>query len=290
MENRLIDCLAYEGKVSIKCISSTNMVEEARRVHDLSPVASAALGRLLTITSIMGYETKTDKGSITNQIKGNGPLGMLTAVAESNGNVKGYVANPQVDIPLNKENGKLDVGTAVGKEGMLYIIKDLGMGKPYSGMTPIVSGEIAEDFTNYFATSEQTPSVIALGVLVDKNGIRAAGGYKLSLMPDATEEIIEKIEESLKNIEPISKMLDENKTLEEIAKTVTGDENIEVLEEIHPEYKCNCSKEKCEKGLIAIGKDELETIIKEEEKIEIVCNFCNKKYEFSREDLKKLIK
>ncbi len=290
MENRLIDCLAYEGKVSIKCISSTNMVEEARRVHDLSPVASAALGRLLTITSIMGYETKTDKGSITNQIKGNGPLGMLTAVAESNGNVKGYVANPQVDIPLNKENGKLDVGTAVGKEGMLYIIKDLGMGKPYSGMTPIVSGEIAEDFTNYFATSEQTPSVIALGVLVDKNGIRAAGGYKLSLMPDATEEIIEKIEESLKNIEPISKMLDENKTLEEIAKTVTGDENIEVLEEIHPEYKCNCSKEKCEKGLIAIGKDELETIIKEEEKIEIVCNFCNKKYEFTREDLKKLIK
>lgn len=290
MGNRLIDCLAYEGKVSIKCISSTNMVEEARRVHDLSPVASAALGRLLTITSIMGYETKTDKGSITNQIKGNGPLGMLTAVAESNGNVKGYVANPQVDIPLNKENGKLDVGTAVGKEGMLYIIKDLGMGKPYSGMTPIVSGEIAEDFTNYFATSEQTPSVIALGVLVDKNGIRAAGGYKLSLMPDATEEIIEKIEESLKNIEPISKMLDENKTLEEIAKTVTGDENIEVLEEIHPEYKCNCSKEKCEKGLIAIGKDELETIIKEEEKIEIVCNFCNKKYEFTREDLKKLIK
>lgn len=290
MENRLIDCLAYEGKVSIKCISSTNMVEEARRVHDLSPVASAALGRLLTITSIMGYETKTDKGSITNQIKGNGPLGMLTAVAESNGNVKGYVANPQVDIPLNKENGKLDVGTAVGKEGMLYIIKDLGMGKPYSGMTPIVSGEIAEDFTNYFATSEQTPSVIALGVLVDKNGIRAAGGYKLSLMPDATEEIIEKIEESLKNIEPISKMLDENKTLEKIAKTVTGDENIEVLEEIHPEYKCNCSKEKCEKGLIAIGKDELETIIKEEEKIEIVCNFCNKKYEFTREDLKKLIK
>lgn len=290
MENRLIDCLAYEGKVSIKCISSTNMVEEARRVHDLSPVASAALGRLLTITSIMGYETKTDKGSITNQIKGNGPLGMLTAVAESNGNVKGYVANPQVDIPLNKENGKLDVGTAVGKEGMLYIIKDLGMGKPYSGMTPIVSGEIAEDFTNYFATSEQTPSVIALGVLVDKNGIRAAGGYKLSLMPDATEEIIEKIEESLKNIEPISKMLDGNKTLEEIAKTVTGDENIEVLEEIHPEYKCNCSKEKCEKGLIAIGKNELETIIKEEEKIEIVCNFCNKKYEFTREDLKKLIK
>ena len=208
MKDRLIDCLAYDGKVSIKCISSTDMVEEARKLHDLSPTASAALGRLLTITSIMGYETKEEKGSITNQIKGDGPLGMLTAVGESNGNVKGYVANPKLDLPLNENNGKLDVGTAVGKNGMLYIIKDLGIGKPYVGMTPIVSGEIAEDFTNYFATSEQTPSVIALGVLVDKNGIRSAGGYKLSLMPDATDEIISKIEEQVGKIDPVSKMLD----------------------------------------------------------------------------------
>ncbi len=265
------------------------MVEEARKLHDLSPTASAALGRLLTITSIMGYETKTDKGSITNQIKGNGPLGMLTAVAESNGNVKGYVANPKLDLPLNENNGKLDVGTAVGKHGMLYIIKDLGIGKPYVGMTPIVSGEIAEDFTNYFATSEQTPSVIALGVLVDKNGIRSAGGYKLSLMPDATDEIISKIEEQVRKIDPVSKMLDEQKTLEEIAKEVTGDSNLKVLAEINPEYKCNCSREKCEKGLIAIGKEELQKIIDEEEEIEIACNFCDKKYEFTREDMKKLL-
>ena len=289
MKDRLIDCLAYDGKVSIKCISSTDMVEEARKLHDLSPTASAALGRLLTITSIMGYETKEEKGSITNQIKGDGPLGMLTAVGESNGNVKGYVANPKLDLPLNENNGKLDVGTAVGKNGMLYIIKDLGIGKPYVGMTPIVSGEIAEDFTNYFATSEQTPSVIALGVLVDKNGIRSAGGYKLSLMPDATDEIISKIEEQVGKIDPVSKMLDEQKTLEEIAKEVTGDNNLNVLAEINPEYKCNCSREKCEKGLIAIGKEELQKIIDEEEKIEIACNFCDKKYEFTREDMKKLL-
>ncbi len=289
MKDRLIDCLAYDGKVSIKCISSTDMVEEARKLHDLSPTASAALGRLLTITSIMGYETKEEKGSITNQIKGDGPLGMLTAVGESNGNVKGYVANPKLDLPLNENNGKLDVGTAVGKHGMLYIIKDLGIGKPYVGMTPIVSGEIAEDFTNYFATSEQTPSVIALGVLVDKNGIRSAGGYKLSLMPDATDEIISKIEEQVGKIDPVSKMLDEQKTLEEIAKEVTGDSNLKVLAEINPEYKCNCSREKCEKGLIAIGKEELQKIIDEEEKIEIACNFCDKKYEFTREDMKKLL-
>lgn len=288
MKDRIIDCLAYEGKVSIKCMSSTEIVEEARKIHGLSPTATAALGRLLTITSIMGYELKEKDGNLTNQIKGDGPIGILTAVADSNGNVKGYVGNNTVDIPL-KENGKLDVGTAVGKKGMLYIVKDLGIGKPYVGMTPIVSGEIAEDFTNYFATSEQTPTVIALGVLVDKNGVRAAGGYKLSLMPDATEDIISTIEQQISKIEPISKMLDENKTLEEIAKLVTGDENIQVLETINPELKCNCSREKCEKGLIAVGKTELEAMINEEEKIEIVCNFCNSKHIFTKEDLQNLV-
>ena len=287
MEDKMIDCLAYNGKVSIKCISSKNIVEKARKIHDLSPTASAALGRLLTITAIMGRELKAEEATVTNQIKGDGPIGMLTAVADSKGNVKGYVGNNLVDVPL-KENGKLDVGTAVGKNGMLYIIKDLSVGKPYVGMTPIVSGEIAEDFTNYFATSEQTPSVVALGVLVDKDGIRSAGGYKLSLMPDATDEEISIIEENIKNIDPISKMLDENKTLVEIAKIVTGDENIEILETINPEYKCNCSREKCEKGLIAIGKQELNNIIKEEEKIEIVCNFCKTKQIFTREELQRL--
>ncbi len=289
MKDRIIDCLAYGGKVSIKCISSKNIVAEATQIHDLTPTSAAALGRMLTMTSIMGYELKEEKGTITNQLKGDGPLGIITAVGDKSGNVKGYVSNSKVELPLNKENGKLNVGMAVGKNGMLYVIKDLGVGKPYVGMTPIVTGEIAEDFTNYFATSEQTPSVVALGVLVDKEGIRAAGGYKLSLMPDATEEEIEKIENQIKNIDPISKMLDQNMSLEEIAKKVCGDENLEILNEIEPKYRCNCSREKTEKSLIALGKGELTKIIEEEEKIEIVCNFCNTKYEFSKDDLKKLM-
>ena len=289
MTDKIIRFLAYKGKISIICANTTELVEEARKIHDLSPVATAAFGRLLTISAIMGQEMKNKEDKLTIQLKGNGPIGILTAVADSNGNVKGYVGDGKVDLPLRKSDGKLDVGGAVGKQGMLYIIKDLGIGKPYVGMTPIVSGEIAEDFTNYFATSEQTPSVIALGVLVDKNGIRSAGGYKLSLMPDATDEIISKIEEQVGKIDPVSKMLDEQKTLEEIAKEVTGDNNLKELAEINPEYKCNCSREKCEKGLIAIGKEELQKIIDEEEKIEIACNFCNKKYEFTREDMKKLL-
>ena len=289
MEDRIIDCLAYDGKVSIKCISSKEIVEKARKVHDLTPTASAALGRLLTITSIMGYELKEKEGSITNQLKGDGPLGTLTAVGESNGNVKGYVVNGKLELPLNEKNGKLDAGSAVGKHGMLYIIKDLGVGTPYVGMTPIVNGEIAEDFTNYFATSEQTPSVIALGVLVDKNGIKSAGGYKLSLMPDATEEEIAKIENQIKNIEPISQMLDEKMTLEDIAKKVTGDENLKVLAQVNPKYECNCSRERTTKNLVALGEKELTKMIEEEEKIEIVCNFCNTKYEFTKEELKQIL-
>ena len=289
MKDEIIDCLAYNGKVSIKCISSREIVEKARKLHDLSPTASAALGRLLTITSIMGYELKTEEASITNQIKGNGPIGILTAVADSNGNVKGYVGDSKLDLPLRETDGKLDVGGAVGKQGMLYIIKDLGLGKPYVGMTPIVSGEIAEDFTNYFATSEQTPTVIALGVLVDKNGIKSAGGYKLSLMPDAGEEEISKIEEQIKNIEPVSRMLDENKTLEEIAKIVTGDENLKVLERTEPKFECNCSREKCEKGLIAIGKKELEELIEDQGEAELTCQFCDNKYHFNKKELEDLL-
>ena len=285
----IVRATAADGQIRAFAATTRETVETARQDHNTSPVATAALGRLLTAGAMMGVMMKGDKDLLTLRIHAGGPLNGITVTADSKGNVKGYVANPKLDLPLNENNGKLDVGTAVGKHGMLYIIKDLGIGKPYVGMTPIVSGEIAEDFTNYFATSEQTPSVIALGVLVDKNGIRSAGGYKLSLMPDATDEIISKIEEQVGKIDPVSKMLDEQKTLEEIAKEVTGDSNLKVLAEINPEYKCNCSREKCEKGLIAIGKEELQKIIDEEEKIEIACNFCDKKYEFTREDMKKLL-
>lgn len=291
MQNdKIIRCLAHNGKVSIRCINSTNMVEEARKLHDLSPTSTAALGRLLTITSLLGKEMKDEKGTITTQVKGNGPIGNMTAVADNNGNVKGYVSNPQLDLPLNSTNGKLNVGAAVGNKGMIYIIKDIGLKEPYIGMTPIVSGEIAEDFTNYFATSEQTPTVVALGVLVDKNGVKSAGGYLITLMPDAGENEIVEIEEALKNADSISKMLEDGKELVEIAEIVTGDNNLMYFEDdIIPEYRCNCSLEKMEKNLIAIGKDELKDIIEKDEKAELVCHFCNKKYNFSKQELEKLV-
>lgn len=289
-EDKIISCLAHNGKVNVRCIKSTNIVEKARLLHDLSPTATAALGRLLTITSLLGKEMKNEKGTITTQVKGNGPIGSMTAVADNNGNVKGYVTNPQLDLPLNEENGKLNVGAAVGKQGMIYIIKDIGLKDPYVGMTPIISGEIAEDFTNYFATSEQTPTVVALGVLVDKTGVRAAGGYLITLMPDATEDEIVKIEEALKKADSISKMLDDGMELVEIAEAVTGDKNLMYFEDdLVPKYQCNCSKEKMERSLITIGEEEINKIIEEDGKAELVCHFCNKKYMFDECDLKKLI-
>ena len=289
MEGRIIKFLAYEGRALVKRIDSTNIVEEARKIHDLSPTVTAALGRLLTMTSMMGADLKEIEDSITVQIKGDGLAGTLTAVTDSNGNVKGYVTNPLVELPLN-EVGKLDVSKAVGKNGMMYIIKDIGLKDPYVGMTPIISGEIAEDFTNYFAKSEQTPTVVALGVLVDKNGVKKAGGYQISLMPDAKEEDIENIEAAIKKADTISKMLNDEISLEQIAKIVTGDNDIKIIDDtIKPEYKCDCSREKIEKGLIAIGEKELQDIINTDGKAETVCQFCNKKYHFNKEELEKLI-
>lgn len=289
MKDELKKYLAYNGKVRVECINSTNLVEDARKVHDLTPTATAALGRLLTVTEIFQSDLKGEDESITLQIKGNGPLGMLTAVGDGKGKVKGYVQNSKVELPLNSI-GKLDVGSAVGREGMIYVIKDIGLKDPYVGMTPIVSGEIAEDFTNYFATSEQVPTVVSLGVLVDKNGVKRAGGYRISAMPDALEEDITKIEQAVKSADSISKMLDDNLSLDQIAKKVTGDEILQIINEVYsPEYKCNCSREKFEKGLIAIGKKELEAIIKEDGKANTICQFCNKEYNFSKDDLQKLL-
>ena len=204
------------------------------------------------------------------------------------GKVKGYVANPQVDLPL-KENGKLDVGNAVGNQGFLYVIKDIGLDKPYIGMSKLVTGEIAEDFAEYYYISEQKNTAVALGVLVNKDGVKSAGGFIVSSMPDATEDELFILENRLKEAKPISKMLEENMSLLDIAKDITGDNNIKVLEENKIiKYECDCSKEKMEKALITIGKKELKSILEEDKKAELVCHFCNKKYEFSEEELKKL--
>ena len=289
MADKIIKALAHNGKISITCINSTNLVEEARKIHDLSPVTTAAFGRLLTIVAVMGNEMKNEKDKLTVQVKGNGPIGTMLVTANNVPTVKGYVSEPHVDLPLN-EFGKLDVGKAVGDEGYINVIKDIGLKEPYIGISPLVSGEIAEDFVNYFVNSEQRQSAVALGVLVDKNGVKSAGGYLITPMPDATEEEIGKVEQAIFNAGAISKMLDNNLSLQDIAKRVTGDEKIEILEDnIIPEYKCDCSKEHMKDALISIGKRDLEEILKEDGKLETMCHFCNKKYIFSKEELEKMI-
>ena len=199
MADKIIKFLAYNGKISITCIKTTDVVEEARKIHDLSPVATAAFGRLLTITLLMGEEMKGNGDNVTVQVKGNGPIGTMLAVSNNIPEVRGYVQNPNIDLPLN-EFGKLDVGGAVGNEGYIHVIKDMGLKEPYIGVANLTSGEIADDFTNYFVNSEQRQTAVALGVLVDKNGVREAGGYLITPMPDATEEEISKIEKDRKSV------------------------------------------------------------------------------------------
>lgn len=290
MKDKITKFLAYEGKISVICASTTNLVEESRKVHDLSPLATAVVGRTLTITALMAAEMKNKTDKITVQIKGNGPIGPIVSVANNVPEVKVCISEPYIDMPLN-EFGKLDVGGAVGHEGFINVIKDIGLKEPYVGISPLVSGEIAEDFANYFQISEQKPSAVALGVLVDKNGVKSAGGYIISPMPDATEEEISKIEQSIFKAGAISKMLDNNLTLEEIAKKITGDENIKIVEDNRePVYKCDCSKEKITQSLITIGKQELQKIVEEDGQAELICHFCNTKYKFEKEELEELIK
>lgn len=289
MNDKIIKCLAYNGKISVICANTTELVEKARKIHDLSPVTTAAFGRLLTITSLMGNEMKNEKDKLTIQMKGNGPIGMMVTVANSFPVVKGYVANPVIDLPLN-EDGKLDVGEAVGHSGFINVIKDIGMKEPYIGVSTIASGEIAEDFAEYFAKSEQKNTAVALGVLVDKNGVKSAGGYMITPMPDATDEEISEIEQSIFKAGAISRMLDEKLSLLEIAKKVTGDNNIEVIEEnITPIYECDCSKEHMSEALATLDKNVLKEMIEEDGKAELVCHFCNKKYEFSKEELEDIL-
>lgn len=287
--DKLQKFLAYNGKVNIICIETTDLVEEARKVHDLSPVATAALGRCLTMAALMQANVKNEDDSITLQIKGNGPIGNIIVTSDGKLRTRGYVTNPQVDTPL-REDGKLNVGKAVGNDGFIYVIKDIGLKEPYIGMSKIVSGEIAEDFTNYYYTSEQKNTAVALGVLVNSDGVKKAGGFIVTTLPDATEDELFILENRLQEAKPISQMLDENMSLIDIAKDLSGDINIKTLEEERiPKYDCNCSKEKMEKALISIGKEELNKILKEDKKAEIVCHFCNQKYEFSEEDLKCII-
>lgn len=289
MKDKITKFLAYNGKISIICADTKELVEQARIIHDLSPVATAAFGRLLTISAIMASNLKSKTDKLTIQLKGDGPLGMMVIVGNNEPTLKGYVTNAQVDLPLN-EFGKLDVGTAVGSKGYINVIKDLGLKEPYIGISPLTTGEIADDFTNYFATSEQTNSAVALGVLVNKDGIKASGGYMITPMPDASEEEISKVEQAIFKAGAISKMLDNNLSLIEIAKQITGDENVQIIQSnIVPKYKCDCSKQTMADGLKTLGKEELQDIIEKDKEAELVCHFCNKKYKFKTEELEKIL-
>lgn len=287
--DKLVRCISDDGTLIMMAADTTDMVEAAQEIHQPSAVVSAALGRLLTAASLMGSMLKGEDDSITLRLSGGGPVGSIIAVSDSSGNTRGYVSNPIVEIPLNIK-GKLDVAGAVGKDGTLTVMKDLGLKEPYVGQIPIVSGEIAEDITSYYAISEQTPSVCALGVLVNPDlTIKAAGGFIIQLLPTAFDDTIDAVERCIQDIPPVTKMLSDGMTPEEICKSVLKEFNLEVLDSSKPEYKCNCSKERVKKALISTGREALEEM-SQDENTEVTCHFCNKAYNFSSEEIKKLIK
>ncbi|NEN85421.1 Hsp33 family molecular chaperone HslO [Paenibacillus elgii] len=288
MQDYLIRATAYEGKVRAFAVRTTGIVEELRRRHQTTPTATAALGRTATAALMMGIMLKGEE-KLTVQVKGGGPIGQIVADSNAHGEVRGYVDNPSVDLPLN-QIGKLDVAGAVGTDGFLYVIKDLGLKEPYRGSIPIVSGELGEDFTYYFAKSEQTPSAVALGVLVDVDyTVKAAGGFIIQLLPGLTDDEISQIEKELAALPSITSLLDRGDRLEDILATLLpGAEVLERRDDIR--FKCKCSRERVEQTLISLGRDELQEILEEDGKAEIVCHFCNEAYRFSREDLEAILK
>ncbi len=277
-----------DGAIRVFSAVTTDTVNEAHRLHNTSATASAALGRLLTAAAIMGAQLKSESDSVTLQINGEGPLGIMIAVTDSRSHVRGYVANPQADLPTNSK-GKLDVGGAVGP-GFLSVIRDLGLKEPYIGRTPLISGEIAEDLTYYYVKSEQIPTAVALGVLVDTDlSVKAAGGYMIQLMPEATEETAERLTELVENAPSVTDMITSGMSAEDIAFAVTN--GFDMLLENNtaaPEYECKCSRERMERALISIGKQEIREIIDEQGEAEMGCQFCDKVYKFSREELEAL--
>ncbi len=270
-------------------VNSTDIVEAAQQIHKTSAVCSAALGRLLTAASLMGSALKGKDHSVTLRLKGDGPIGTVLAVSDSEGNVRGYVGESVVEIPLN-EKGKLDVSGAVGKDGFLTVIKDLGLKEPYVGQVPIISGEIAEDITAYYSISEQTPTVCALGVLVNPDlSIKAAGGLIIQLLPTALDDTIDLVEKSIEGLEPISTLIDRGMTPEEICRHALKYFELDILDDSEPTYKCYCSRERVEAALLSTGREELLEMAKDE-KTEVCCQFCDKKYVFTPSDLKRMAK
>ena len=288
MSDTVLRATAGGDSVRIFVANTSNTVNEAFKRHRTSPVVSAALGRTITATAIMGTMLKNDSDIVTATVKGDGPIGSMTVTADAKGNVKGYAANAWVDLPL-RENGKLAVSDAVGC-GTLTVIKDLGLKEPYVGQINLISGEIAEDFTYYFAQSEQTPSAVALGVLVDRDySIKCAGGFILQIMPEADEAIISALEAKIASITSVTAMFEKGMTNAQILNEIAGDFSPKILDEIPIRFYCNCSKERVEKALIAVGREELEDILQKEGQADLHCHFCNTDYHFDREDLLRLL-
>ena len=287
MNDYMIRATAAGGQVRAFAVSSRDIVETARAAHNTSPVITAALGRLLTAGAMMGNMMKSEDDVLTLKVEGSGPARYILVSADSKGNVKGYAANPNVILPANAK-GKLDVAGAIGV-GLLTVTKDMGLKEPYSGTCELISGEIAEDLTYYFASSEQTPSSVGLGVLMNKdNTVNVAGGFIIQIMPDATDETIDAIEQKISTIQSVTGMLEEGMKPEDILNLILGDLELEILEKIPVRFFCGCTKERVSSALISVGSKDLQDIIDDGEPIEIICHYCSKKYTFDIDELKEL--
>ncbi len=287
MSDSLIRAITKDAGILMSAATSAELVERARNIHKTLPLATAALGRTLTAAAMMGDQLK-DGGSVTVQIRGNGPLGAVTAVGESDGFVRGYLQNPACDLPL-RADGKLDVGRGVGR-GYLMVVKDIGLKEPVSGTVALVNGEIAEDLTRYFAESEQLPSACALGVLVDTDqSVKCAGGYLVQLMPGVTDSEIDRLEANLAKAGTMTSMLSRGLTLPEIVRTVLDGFDVELFDERPIGYRCGCTREKVVRALVSLGREELQRLIDEEEQTELTCQFCDKIYHFGREELRSIL-
>ncbi len=289
MGDYIVNAITSDGAVRVIAAVTTKLCEKARSIHDFSPTACAAVGRALTAAAMIGSTLKGENDSLTLQFKGGGPIERIIAVGDSKANVKGYAGDPWVDLPI-KENGHLDVGGAVGKDGYLSVIRDFGLREPYVGQVELVSGEIAEDLTYYYAKSEQIPSAVALGVVVDKDTtVRSAGGFIIQLLPGAAEEDIERMEKAIAEIGEVTALIEEGKNPKDIAKAILKDYEVEFLDETEPKYFCDCTRERMERALISLGSKELTDMLNEDGGAEVNCRFCGRKHRFEADELREMI-
>ena len=289
MADYIVNAITSNGAIRVVAADTTELCNRAQEIHKMSPTAAAALGRALTAAAIMGSMLKSSDDSLTVQLAGGGPIGRVVAVGDGKANVKGYVDNPLVDLPLNSK-GKLDVGGAIGSDGFLSIIRDLGLKEPYVGQVPLVNGEIAEDLTQYYASSEQIPTAVALGVLVDVDyTIKAAGGFILQVLPGAYDEDIDNVEKTVQSISSVTDMLSSGKKPEDIVEQLLSDYEIEYFDNVPTGYQCDCSRDRTDRALISIGQEELTKIIEEDGRAQITCHFCDNVYDYTKEELEALL-